>query len=159
MCAGTRPCPCSSLQTLRPDLASEWDDQANAPLTVSDVSCGSGKRIAWACARCHHRWQATVLDRTHRGGSGCPACATQSARSQRKPGEMTSSVPRPELHMAPHAADSPLQAASRLLTPANAHRLHIYQMQAACTCVKITSWYAATAVATASLHCCSQWRP
>lgn len=82
-------CPCcsgqlvwrgqSDLETLFPDVASEWDQaegvNAGSP---NSVSPGSRRRIAWVCAAEGHRWVATISNRALHG-SGCPACAGKRA--------------------------------------------------------------------------------
>jgi len=57
-------------------VAAEFDLDANAPLTPSDLSWGSKAQVWWRCARVpeHGLWQATVNNRTKPVGSGCPRC-------------------------------------------------------------------------------------
>lgn len=62
-------CPCCSnykvvagkndLATLRPDLAAEWDHEANGDLTPSDVTAVSNTMVHWVCSRCGEKWIAT----------------------------------------------------------------------------------------------------
>lgn len=52
-------------------LAAEWSKK-NHPLTSSDVTTGSNRRVWWKGA-CGHEWQATVKNRVN--GSGCPYCS------------------------------------------------------------------------------------
>lgn len=59
------------LGTTNPDLAAEWDDNKNFPLTPSSVTAGSGKSVWWHCSL-GHSWQARICSRTH--GKGCPIC-------------------------------------------------------------------------------------
>lgn len=62
-------CPCCSnykivkgkndLATLRPDLAIEWDWEANGDLIPSDVTAVSNTMVHWICSRCGDKWTAT----------------------------------------------------------------------------------------------------
>lgn len=71
-------CPCCSnykvvagkndLATLRPDLAAEWDWEANGDLTPSDVTAVSNTMVHWICSRCGDKWMATPGSR--RGDTG-----------------------------------------------------------------------------------------
>jgi hypothetical protein len=72
-CRGYRASSTNNLAALHPDLADQWHPR-NAPLTSSDVTVGSAKKVWWRCALCRdHEWQATVAERVR--GRGCPACA------------------------------------------------------------------------------------
>lgn len=59
-----------------PDIAAEWDYEANAPLKPSAVYPTSTKKRSWICAKCGHRWLASVSSRTW-NGTGCPRCAAE----------------------------------------------------------------------------------
>ena len=73
VCAGKRTQPGENdLAALRPDLAAQWDDEKNAPLTPEGVTPGSHKKVWWRCGR-GHSWQAMVIARA--AGEGCPVCA------------------------------------------------------------------------------------
>jgi hypothetical protein len=75
-CAGKKVCPCNSLQTLKPDIASEWHPRNT--MKPSEVSVGSGEKVWWKCLKMgcdHHEWEVKVNNRTH--GYGCPFCAGQ----------------------------------------------------------------------------------
>ena len=76
--AGNGHCSCSTLATLRPEIAAQWDHSANAGLTPSDVPVASSKRAQWVCIK-HEpaaTWSTVIAARTrqHRP-TGCPACA------------------------------------------------------------------------------------
>ena len=76
--AGNGHCSCSTLATLRPEIAAQWDHSANAGLTPSDVPVASSKRAQWVCTK-HEpaaTWSTVIAARTrqHRP-TGCPACA------------------------------------------------------------------------------------
>ena len=61
----------TSLASVRPDLAAEWDHERNDHLSPQDISAYSQIKVKWRCNK-GHRWQATVSSR-HRGG-GCLLC-------------------------------------------------------------------------------------
>ena len=63
-----------SLQGVNPELAKEWDYEANGGLTPADVYPSSGKIVGWKCKE-GHTWQATVNIRAR--GDGCPYCSGQ----------------------------------------------------------------------------------
>lgn len=65
----------NDLQTIRPDLALEWDCEKNGDLKPSNVTVGSNKKVWWQCDK-GHTWLFTVAQRT--SGAGCPYCANQS---------------------------------------------------------------------------------
>ncbi len=61
----------NDLQTLNPELASEWDWYKNI-LLPSQVTPKSNKGVWWMCEQ-GHSWKATPCDRS--SGNGCPYCA------------------------------------------------------------------------------------
>lgn len=63
-----------------PRLLIELDPERNPPLSPTDISQGSGRRLWWRCPRgADHVWQAQVRQRVL--GSGCPFCAGQRPSS------------------------------------------------------------------------------
>lgn len=58
----------------RLDLLEEWDYKRNFPLTPSQISRGSGKRVYWVCKTCGRNWPRSVGGRTNPNGSGCRLC-------------------------------------------------------------------------------------
>ena len=61
-CAAQQVCPCQSLATLRPDLASEWHPEKNGALTPAAVTYGSKKKVGPTCtAACPHAAKASTL--------------------------------------------------------------------------------------------------
>ena len=62
----------NNLQIGRPDLAKEWDYEKNIPLTPSDVTIGSSKKVWWRCEK-GHNWQSVIANRVR--WSGCPFCS------------------------------------------------------------------------------------
>jgi hypothetical protein len=75
-CVGQKVCPCNSLQSLKPDIATEWHPRNN--LKPSEVTRGSSKKVWWKCPKsgCNHphEWEATINSRTKENGTGCPFC-------------------------------------------------------------------------------------
>lgn len=64
----------NDLETLKPDLADEWNQLLNGELTPVDVTLGSNKKVWWQCAD-GHVWQAYIYTRTKPNGTGCPVCS------------------------------------------------------------------------------------
>ena len=67
-----------SLAEAHPEIAAQWDYEANGSLLPQHVTYGSNKRVAWLCRECAcghaHKWEADINDRTIRN-RGCPVCA------------------------------------------------------------------------------------
>ena len=72
--SGNRVCPCNSVAHTHPELAAEWDLEANGARTPETVSAGSNKRVAWRCRKCSHRWTTMLSNRTC-NNRGCRECA------------------------------------------------------------------------------------
>lgn len=72
-CSHQKLSPEFSLAVVNPELASEWDYEANAPLTPSDVFASSNKYAKWLCPICGYKWSAKIFNRNN--GRGCPNCA------------------------------------------------------------------------------------
>lgn len=74
-CAGNRVSQATSLATLHPVLARQWDRSRNGELTAFDVTTGSHQEVWWKCPRIpSHVWRASVKNRAI-GGTNCPVCA------------------------------------------------------------------------------------
>ncbi len=98
-CSGRRAIPGQTdLNTLRPDLAEEWD--TSNELTPAQVTVSSNRKVAWVCST-GHKWRATISNRSK--GSGCPCCAGQRAIR----GETDLATLRPDL-AAEWGANNPL---------------------------------------------------
>lgn len=69
----------NDLGTTHPHLLEEWDYQKNMPLSPTECSFGSNKRVWWICKTCGHKWRSIIQDRTR--GHGCPACARNRHKS------------------------------------------------------------------------------
>ena len=67
----------NDLETLRPDLAAEWDFDKNKFLP-SDITCGSGRTVWWKCKDCGFSWSTRIQQRTNGKNSNCPNCKRKS---------------------------------------------------------------------------------
>jgi hypothetical protein len=67
------PKPGGSLAERFPEIAAEWDAEANAPLLASDVSFGTTRVASWQCPVGHGAYARRVVERTS-GGHGCKEC-------------------------------------------------------------------------------------
>ena len=78
--AGRAACPCNDLAHNHPEVAAEWNWEANGKRTPENVAAFSNTKAAWRCALCGHRWSALVFQRTRFQGTGCPWCAREARR-------------------------------------------------------------------------------
>lgn len=62
----------NDFESSNPDLAKEWDSNKNAPITPSQVSKGSNKKVWWICSQ-GHSFEATIKNR-NLNGTKCPYC-------------------------------------------------------------------------------------
>ena len=66
------------------ELVKEWDFRKNFPLSPSNFTKGSGKKVWWKCSICGHEWESAVQNRSR--GHGCPECAKKEVgKRQRTP--------------------------------------------------------------------------
>ena len=80
--SGKIVCLCNDLAHNYPEVAKEWDREANGSRTPETVAGSSNSPAAWKCSRCGNRWSSTISNRTqHR--RGCPECAHQARRLPR----------------------------------------------------------------------------
>lgn len=63
----------NDLASKYPDIAEDWDIEANYPLTPMDIVYGSHEKVHWVCKICGHHWDTAVSERTSHG-RGCPEC-------------------------------------------------------------------------------------
>lgn len=61
----------NDLETLKPELADEWDTDKNV-LLPSQVTIFSEKPVWWKCKAKGHSWKTSVSSRS--GGTNCPYC-------------------------------------------------------------------------------------
>lgn len=62
----------NDLETLCPEIASEWNYERNGDLTPREVGAGSYKKVWWKCKN-GHEWQAVIVSRNN--GRGCAYCS------------------------------------------------------------------------------------
>ena len=63
------------LETARPDLAKQWNQEKNGKLTPSNVTKSSGRKVWWECSY-GHIWEAVVASRSLlKNNCNCPYCA------------------------------------------------------------------------------------
>jgi very-short-patch-repair endonuclease len=78
-CANKAASITNSLETLYPDIASQWHPSLNGSLTPSDFVAGSHEAIWWQCPRSiDHIFKTTIAHRAQRG-QGCPQCTHQTS--------------------------------------------------------------------------------
>ena len=63
-------------RTKRFELLGEWDMARNFPLSPTQITYGSKRKVWWQCEKGHH-WQAAVHRRSS-DGSGCPICSKKT---------------------------------------------------------------------------------
>lgn len=71
----------NDLQTLHPQLASEWNTQRNGSITPNQIIAGSTKKVWWQCPQ-GHEWEAQIRSRVR--GTGCPQCAKEKRKAINK---------------------------------------------------------------------------
>lgn len=71
----------NDLETVRPDLAKEWDYEKNS-VKPSEVTHGSEKKVWWKCSMCGYEWKAVIHCRTQKNILyGCPQCSREQSSS------------------------------------------------------------------------------
>lgn len=72
-----------SLAIVAPTIADEWDysDELNAGACPWTVMAISGRRAAWKCSTCSHRWTTRVSNRTA-NGSRCAPCSRRNSQQE-----------------------------------------------------------------------------
>ena len=74
VCAGRQFILETSLATLFPDIAKEWDYEKNTPVTPLEIGKGYDKDVFWKCSNTKHpSYQAKVYNRTKKC-TGCKRC-------------------------------------------------------------------------------------
>lgn len=94
----------SSLETLHPRLAREWNFSKNSPLAPGMFLPGSGKKVWWKC-KLGHEWKAQIASRA--AGCGCPYCTNQKTGSDNSLAAL-----RPDLAQEWHATKNGLRLPS-----------------------------------------------
>ncbi len=72
----------NDISTKYPNVAEDWDYEANAPKRPEDYSFVSATKVSWKCKTCGFKWKATVKSRCVRG-NGCHNCAGQKRWEKR----------------------------------------------------------------------------
>lgn len=86
ICFGQKVILSNCLATTHPEIAKKWHPTKNLPITPSDVTKGSGKRIWWKCDN-NHEWITPICDLVYGiedGGNGCPLCLSSNGESRIK---------------------------------------------------------------------------
>ena len=63
----------NTLSIVNPELSKQWHPTKNRSLLPSQVTCGSSKKVWWACEN-GHEWRAVVGQRSSARRSNCPFC-------------------------------------------------------------------------------------
>lgn len=77
----TTPRPGRSLAEANPQLAAEWDHEANGEITPDMVCAGSNRPAAWICPEGHPGYTARPISRS--SGIGCPVCGRERRLNSR----------------------------------------------------------------------------
>lgn len=78
-CSGRYPTPENNLAVIHPEIAAEFDLQANHPLTPEDFTPSSNKKVTWKCPQ-NHNWQVSINSRIRSGNyQYCPYCTGTKA--------------------------------------------------------------------------------
>ena len=89
---GTAVCPCNDLAHNHPEVAAEWDSEANGDRTPKTVTASSNSKVAWRCGLCGYSWTAIVSSRTVIG-AGCPQCAREARRIRNRQPSISDGAP------------------------------------------------------------------
>jgi DNA-directed RNA polymerase subunit RPC12/RpoP len=81
----------NDLATRNPNLITAWDDEANAPLTATDVISTSHDYAWWKCEH-GHSWRSQIVNRSV-AGTDCPYCTHKEVRT----GETDLATVRPDI--------------------------------------------------------------
>ena len=88
ICAGKKPCQCTSLAAIQPEtVQQQWDFERNT-VRPEDLLPQSHKEVYWRCTL--HQpifiWTARPNDRFSSHESGCPECALDRRRTLKAAG-------------------------------------------------------------------------
>ena len=88
---GRAVCPCNNVAHNHPEVAAEWDWDANGERTPETVTANSNTKAAWRCALCGHKWSVIISHRTR--GTGCPQCAREASRHKTRQPSISDGAP------------------------------------------------------------------
>lgn len=63
-----------SLVKTRPDIAEQWDYEANKPLTPEMFSRGSNDKVWWICTKCGKSYITSINHKNRQDSRCCPSC-------------------------------------------------------------------------------------
>ena len=81
-CCSRKVCKHNSLATKAPQIAAQWDFEANDG-TPDSVVAQRHQHVGWLCDVCGHKWSARPSDRV-RGQTGCPKCARAQIKTKHR---------------------------------------------------------------------------
>lgn len=64
----------NDLQTMNPELSSEWNYDLNKDLKPNDIKAVSTQKVWWICSKCGYEWKESPNNRRRNGRGRCPAC-------------------------------------------------------------------------------------
>lgn len=70
-----------SLASEYPEVAKEWDYEANYPRKPEDFAPHSNETVGWVCSKCGNKWSTMINSRTGSHGTGCPKCSPREMRA------------------------------------------------------------------------------
>lgn len=73
----------TDIQTLFPDISSEWHSELNGDLKPLDFTSNSSKKIWWKCKECGYVWEKTIKSNIKRNGE-CPKCKYKMINAKSK---------------------------------------------------------------------------
>lgn len=126
-----------SLATEHPDLARQFDVEANDGISPEGVHPGSMNKYWWTCDECGYKWQASVSQRL--APRGCKPCGVRrraNGRSQPQPGKSFADL-FPEVAKQWHPTKNGPLTASQVAPASNklvwwqCHRGHEWQARVA----------------------------
>lgn len=64
----------NDLQTMNPELSSEWNYDLNKDSKPNDIKAVSTQKVWWICSKCGYEWKESPNNRRRNGRGRCPAC-------------------------------------------------------------------------------------
>ena len=84
-CSGKLIAADTCLRFTHPKVAQIWHPVKNVPLSASEITSGSSRKIWWQCTLAKHEWQARIASVVAsvdvRGTNGCPYCSGRKPSS------------------------------------------------------------------------------